>query len=351
MPQGNKGAGVVEEALKDGQEAVVVVGQREALGLAVRERQVSSARPGNSFKPKEHFDRVWDSMRIYFVLRFYFSAIMAAGIDLAGFSIAFAVTGNVPASILFGRLSSLLNFALNKRFVFHNRAPVSGVLWRYYALVAADGRTELSADLDPEPVRSLECLHPPVQDAAFWINLSLDQYKQAQYPQSIESARRALRLDPNSAEAYTNIGADYGAMRQWDEAIQNEREALRPRPDLQLARNNLNWYLQQSAAVRARSSADAAIGAKPTAEDFINESLDLNQAGRYAESIAAARKALQLSPDSGEAWNNIAADNEALHRWDDAIVAAQRAISLKLATSSQRTIWPGRSRRRPQEIN
>jgi hypothetical protein len=83
----------VEEALKDGQEAVVVVGQREALGLVVRERPVSSARPGNSFKPKEHFDRVWDSMRIYFVLlRFYFSAIMAAGIDLAGFSIAFAVT-------------------------------------------------------------------------------------------------------------------------------------------------------------------------------------------------------------------------------------------------------------------
>jgi putative flippase GtrA len=49
------------------------------------------------------------------------------------------VTGNVPASIVVGRLSSLVNFALNKRFVFHNRAPVSGVLWRYYALVAAIG--------------------------------------------------------------------------------------------------------------------------------------------------------------------------------------------------------------------
>jgi tetratricopeptide (TPR) repeat protein len=172
-------------------------------------------------------------------------------------------------------------------------------------------------------------LHPPAQDAAFWINLSLDQYKQAQYRQSIDSARRALRLDPNSAEAYTNIGADYGAMRQWDEAIQNEREALRRKPDLQLARNNLNWYLQQSAAVRAGSSANTALRDKPNAEDFINESLHLNQAGRYAESIAAARKALELSPNSAEAWNNIAADNEALHRWDDAIAAAQRAISLR----------------------
>jgi tetratricopeptide (TPR) repeat protein len=182
----------------------------------------------------------------------------------------------------------------------------------------------------PDNASALQVLHhPPVQDAAFWINLSLDQYKRAQYPQSIESARRALRLDPNSAEAYTNIGADYGAMQQWDEAIRNEREALRLKPDLQLARNNLNWCLQQSAAVRTGSSTNAVLPAKPTAEDFINESLGLNQTGRYAESIAAARKALRLKPDSAEAWNNIAADNAALHRWDDAIAAAQRAISLK----------------------
>jgi len=85
-----------------------------------------------------HFNPVWDSMRIYFVLvRFYFSAIVAAGIDFAGFSAAYAVTGNVLASIAVGRLSSLVNFALNRKFVFHNRASVPGTLWRYYALVAA----------------------------------------------------------------------------------------------------------------------------------------------------------------------------------------------------------------------
>jgi glycosyltransferase involved in cell wall biosynthesis len=87
-----------------------------------------------------HFDPIWDSMRIYFVLvRFYLSAIVAAGIDLVGFSVAFTLTGNVPASIAVGRLSSLVNFSLNKRLVFHNSAPVSGVLWRYYSLVAAIG--------------------------------------------------------------------------------------------------------------------------------------------------------------------------------------------------------------------
>lgn len=87
-----------------------------------------------------HFNPVRDSMRIYFVLvRFYFSAVIAAGIDFAGFSITFAVTRNVLASIAVGRLSSLVNFALNRKLVFHNRASIQGALWRYYALVAGIG--------------------------------------------------------------------------------------------------------------------------------------------------------------------------------------------------------------------
>jgi len=84
-----------------------------------------------------HFDPIWDSMRIYFVLaRFYFSAILAAGIDFAGFTIAFAATGNILASVAIGRLSSLVNFALNKKYVFQSRASVKGTLWRYYVLAA-----------------------------------------------------------------------------------------------------------------------------------------------------------------------------------------------------------------------
>jgi uncharacterized protein (TIGR02996 family) len=165
-------------------------------------------------------------------------------------------------------------------------------------------------------------LHPPMRGATFWINLSLDQYRQAQYQQSLQSAREALQLDPNSAEAYVNIGAGYGAMGQWDEAIRNERQALRLKPDLQLAKNNLAWYLHQSSLSRTKT-------APVTAADLVNESLLLNEAGKYSESIAAARRALQLDPRSAEAWNNIAANNEAMHRWDDAIAAARKAISLQ----------------------
>lgn len=83
-----------------------------------------------------HFNPVRDSMRVYFVLaRFYLSSLLAAGIDMAGFASAFLVTHNLLVSVAVGRLSSLLNFALNRRFVFHNRGSAITALWRYYALV------------------------------------------------------------------------------------------------------------------------------------------------------------------------------------------------------------------------
>jgi len=38
---------------------------------------------------------------------------------------------------------------------------------------------------------------------------------------------------------------------------------------------------------------------------------------------------LALDPTSATAWNNIAAAEESMHQWDEAIAAAQKAIALK----------------------
>lgn len=89
-----------------------------------------------------HFDPIRDSMRIYFVLaRFYFSSLVAASIDFLGFAITFALTHRILLSLIVGRLSSLVNFALNKRFVFHNRSSLPAALWRYYVLAAGIAAT------------------------------------------------------------------------------------------------------------------------------------------------------------------------------------------------------------------
>lgn len=82
-----------------------------------------------------HFNPVRDSMRIYFVLvRFYASSLISAGLDLGFFTAAFWATRNVLLAVVVGRVSSLVNFALNRSLVFHSRSSIKGTLWRYYLL-------------------------------------------------------------------------------------------------------------------------------------------------------------------------------------------------------------------------
>lgn len=87
-----------------------------------------------------HFDPVRDSMRIYFVLlRFYASSLLAAGLDLLLFAICFGLTHAVLLSVVVGRSSSLVNFWVNRRFVFCSRGPLRQALWRYYLLAVVVG--------------------------------------------------------------------------------------------------------------------------------------------------------------------------------------------------------------------
>ena len=162
------------------------------------------------------------------------------------------------------------------------------------------------------------------QTAAFWLNRSLALYNQRQYQGAIDAARHALQLDPKMAEAWNNIGAGEAGLGEWDEAIHAEQEALQLNPQLQIAKNNLALYTQAKTAAGVSASS----GPK-SAADYINESLEMNKEGRFAESLAAAKQAVQLDSKSAVAWNNVAAADEGLKRWDDAIDAAQHALALQ----------------------
>jgi tetratricopeptide (TPR) repeat protein len=68
---------------------------------------------------------------------------------------------------------------------------------------------------------------------------------------------------------------------------------------------------------------------RPTAESYLDQSLRYYQAGRFGDSVAAARAALKLRPDYPVAWNNIAAAYNAVGFWEDGISAAQEALRLQ----------------------
>ena len=67
---------------------------------------------------------------------------------------------------------------------------------------------------------------------------------------------------------------------------------------------------------------------RPTPEAYLNQSLALYQAGKYAACIEAAGKALELRPGYADAWNNIAAAYNAQSMWDQGIQAGEKAVQL-----------------------
>ena len=88
---------------------------------------------------------------------------------------------------------------------------------------------------------------PSTLSEDFWIDISLHQYQNGDYPGCIAAAKQALKIKPDSARAYTNLGAGYAGLRQWDLAIRNEREAVRIDPTFKLPQNNLALYTKLAA--------------------------------------------------------------------------------------------------------
>jgi putative flippase GtrA len=73
-----------------------------------------------------HFNPILDSLRIYFVLlRFLASSLVVAALDIVLFGALYSSTGNILVSVAAGRITiGVLNFTVNRQFVFRSRRPI-----------------------------------------------------------------------------------------------------------------------------------------------------------------------------------------------------------------------------------
>lgn len=91
-----------------------------------------------------HFRPLLDSMAIYFLLfRFSISSAMASLIDLAIFGIIYGMTRNLYVSVFAGRftIGPMVNYSLNKSFVFHDKNRIAVSLIKYYSFATVMGIT------------------------------------------------------------------------------------------------------------------------------------------------------------------------------------------------------------------
>ena len=191
------------------------------------------------------------------------------------------------------------------------------------------------------------------------INLGI-AYGVLNQPQEAEAHfRRAVSLAPFDSQPYFYYGRWLVGQRRTTEAIANLKTAIEKNPAWMDPRNALmEVYLQQgqgpalkdlaldtlklapgdpaaqhylaaSASVRdPLTAAEALAASQPTPEHYLDLSLAYHQAGRYQDSINAAKQALRLKPDYAEAYNNIAAAYEDMRQWDPAIEAAKQALKI-----------------------
>jgi tetratricopeptide (TPR) repeat protein len=195
------------------------------------------------------------------------------------------------------------------------------------------------------------------------MNYGLTQMALGDYPRALDYFTRALRYTPNYPTLEINLGIVYGALHNSVLAAQHFQRAilLAPaddQPHFYYGRwlaetGDLNAAIPQlREAVRLNparlpphellAQAEAQLHAqtpRQQADNLINLSLARYQQQDFPGTIAAARQALQLDPQSALAWNNIAAAEASLTHWDAAIAAADRALQLQpnfqLATNNR----------------
>jgi len=132
-------------------------------------------------------------------------------------------------------------------------APSSPDSYSYYArYLLAHGRAEQADTLirsalsiSPTDVTARELLAMIDQQQAktpeHFLALSLQNYNEGKFEESIADAQRALTLKPDYAEAFNNICAANNKLGRFEEASKACEQALRIKPDFDLARNNLQY--------------------------------------------------------------------------------------------------------------
>ena len=125
--------------------------------------------------------------------------------------------------------------------------------------------------------------------------------------QAIDCYTRALRIDPEYAEAHNNLGIVFKDLGKFAEAIDSYKKALQVNPGYAEAHNNLgNAFKELGKFDEAISSYADALEIKPGfSESHNNLGNTFKELGRCDEAITCYVKALQIKPDFAEAHNNL----------------------------------------------
>lgn len=200
----------------------------------------------------------------------------------------------------------------------------------YYSVLeinlgVVNGALHNDAEAERHFLRAIQ-LYPSSTDAKMFYARWLDT--NGRVPEAITNLIAAIAQKPDDLEARHSLMQIYANLGDRENLRTQATETLAIFPSDAGARD---WLAKAPTVV-----ATQVLTVGPTAEGYLNQSLVLYQAGKFAESIAAAREALKIKPDYAPAWNNITASYNSVYDWDNAIAAGEKAVSLDPANQLAR---------------
>jgi tetratricopeptide (TPR) repeat protein len=150
---------------------------------------------------------------------------------------------------------------------------------------------------------TLEPQDPPSEQLQRIINF----YTQGQLQQALSESSQLLERFPNSVILYNIAGACNAGLMQFDAAINNYKKALKINPDYADAYNNMGNALKDKGDLEAAiESYKQALKIKPDyAQAYNNMGNALRKKGDSEVAIESYKQALKIKPDYAQAYNNM----------------------------------------------
>ena len=159
----------------------------------------------------------------------------------------------------------------------------------------------------------------------------INLYNKGLLQQALSESSQMLERFPNSVILYNIAGASNAALMQFDAAIESYKKALRIQPDYADAYYNMGVALNDKGDPEAAiESYKQALRIQPDyADAYNNMGVALNDKGDPEAAIESYKQALRIKPDFAEGHSNLGAAFQLLNQVEQAVASYEKAISLK----------------------
>ncbi|WP_066029892.1 tetratricopeptide repeat protein [Microcystis aeruginosa] len=166
--------------------------------------------------------------------------------------------------------------------------------------------------------------------AAWYVNRGILYRRQQKYELALDDYNKAIKLNPNHANAYNNRGNLYYDLQKYDLALADYDKAIEINPNFAILYYNRGGvYYNQQKYELALSDINKAIDINPNyAEAYYNRGNIYYDLQKYELALSDINKAIELNPNYAEAYNNRGLLYKDLQKYDLALSDYSKAIDI-----------------------